>query len=338
MTATDAENDADYLLGVIVEHAPRQGASSLAILPLDRLLEDREKLPHADAWWARLGVSDPECLPMLPAPRHRPHAAAASGRLGFEPETVLIEAGAFWMGADDGGEFERPRQRVVLGAYEIGRYPVTHAQFAEFVRRTGLAIAPEMGWRLARLGQEPPEEKLDHPAAGMTWDEAVAYCRWLSEQTGRPYRLPNEAEWEKAARGADGRRYPWGDSADAERCNVLESGNGMTTAVRVYSPIGHSIYGCADMVGNVWEWTSTIWGIEHAHPQFGPPYRADDGREAFRTIDAVSGATRAQGRLVPRSRRARDVLQTRSRGSKSSGSARHGSRVVLAESRLPGGT
>src|SRR5205823_350847 len=86
---------------------------------------------------------------------------------------------------------------------------------------------------------------------------------------------------EKAARGADGRRYPWGDGFDAARCNSAEAGNGGTTTGDAHSPNGDSIHGCADMVGNVWEWTSTIWGLERSRPQFGPPYRTDDGRDAL---------------------------------------------------------
>ena len=109
------------------------------------------------------------------------------------------------------------------------------------------------------------------PVVGVSWYEAYAYCRWLSELTGRDYRLPTEAEWEKAARGADGRLYPWGDVFDASRCNTRASGVDRTTPVGQYSPRGDSLYGCADMVGNVSEWTLS---------QYKPyPYDADDGRD-----------------------------------------------------------
>lgn len=85
-------------------------------------------------------------------------------------------------------------------------------------------------------------------------DDAVAFCQWLSRETGRPFRLPTEAEWEKAARGTEGRIYPWGNEWDATKLNSGETGPGDTTPVGQYSPRGDSPYDCADMAGNVWEW------------------------------------------------------------------------------------
>jgi formylglycine-generating enzyme required for sulfatase activity len=112
--------------------------------------------------------------------------------------------------------------------------------------------------------------RLDHPVVNVSWHDVVAYTQWLAEQTGQPWRLPSEAEWEKAARGTDGRLYPWGDAFDANRCNTSEGNKGTTTPVDSF-PDGASPYGALDMAGNVWEWTSTI---------FKPyPYSATDGRE-----------------------------------------------------------
>jgi formylglycine-generating enzyme required for sulfatase activity len=93
----------------------------------------------------------------------------------------------------------------------------------------------------------------------ISWDDAVVYCRWLAKTTKKPYRLPTEAEWEKAARGTDGRIYPWGNKWDAKRCNTSEDGPGKTTPVGAY-PAGASPYGLLDMTGNVWEWCATKWG------------------------------------------------------------------------------
>jgi len=200
-------------------------------------------------------------------------------RLDFEPETVLIPAGPFWMGSDDGPENERPRHQVTLAAYRIGKYPVTNGEYLAFVRDQGIAVAPEAGWVLAAVGQEPPPGKQDHPVVGVSWDDAVRYCAWLTEQTGCIYRLPSEAEWEKAARGPAGRRYPWGDDFDPARCNSAAAGVGTTTDVHTYVPQGESSYGCVDMAGNVWEWTNTIWGVERSVARFKYPYAANDGRE-----------------------------------------------------------
>jgi len=132
--------------------------------------------------------------------------------------------------------------------YEIGKYPVTNFEYRAFVQDTG--HEPPRHWE----GDQYPPELGDHPAVNVTWHDAAAYCEWLSEKTGRPYRLPTEAEWEKAARGADGRQFPWGDEWDASKCNTAEGGPGTTTPVGQYSPDGDSPYGVADMAGNVWEW------------------------------------------------------------------------------------
>ncbi len=203
-------------------------------------------------------------------------------RKPFEPETVLIRAGRFVMGRDPGdgvGTGESPRHTVELQAYRIGRTPVTNAEYAQFVRETRRAVAPENGWQLAAVGQMPRPGREQHPIVGVTWDDAVAYCRWLSERSTRRYRLPTEAEWERAARGVEGRIYPWGEAFDQQRCNAEPTGVGDVTAVGAFSPAGDTPEGLVDMAGNVWEWTSTAWGRDAAAAEYGYPYAADDGRE-----------------------------------------------------------
>jgi formylglycine-generating enzyme required for sulfatase activity len=114
------------------------------------------------------------------------------------------------------------------------------------------------------------QQRPDHPLVNVTWHDALAYVQWLAQVTGEPWRLPTEAEWEKAARGTDRRIYPWGNQWDRTRANTEDGGPGDTTPVGSY-PGGVSLYGAQDMAGNVLEWTSTT---------FQPyPYQADDGRE-----------------------------------------------------------
>jgi iron(II)-dependent oxidoreductase len=203
--------------------------------------------------------------------------------LPFEPETLEIPAGPFLMGSEDGEAIESPQHRVNLPAYRIGRYPVTNAQYAEFIRQEKEQETPKkVGWFL----REPPADKLDHPVVGVSWYDAQAYCRWLSRQTNyaRIYRLPTEAEWEKAASWVEEqpplkRKYPWGDTFEAERCNSAQTALDDTTPVKRYSPAGDSFWDCADMAGNVQEWTSTLWGSDLAVNSFPYPYQAQDGRE-----------------------------------------------------------
>src|SRR6185437_17051539 len=110
----------------------------------------------------------------------------------------------------------------------------------------------------------------------VSWSDAMAYVVWLAQLTGQPWRLPTEAEWEKAARGTDGRIYPWGDEFDKARCNTRESGIGTTSPIGRY-PNGESPYHVQDMTGNVWEWTSSL---------FQPyPYRKNDGRENINSTE-----------------------------------------------------
>jgi formylglycine-generating enzyme required for sulfatase activity len=227
-------------------------------------------------------VAAPPPAQLAQAAQADPLAAPETERKTFEPQTVLIGAGPFVMGRDPGedvGKGESPRHTVELGAYRIGRTAVTNAQYAQFVRATRLAVAPESGWQLAAVGQIPPPGREQHPIVGVTWDDAVAYCQWLSERSTRRYRLPTEAEWERAARGVEGRVYPWGDEFDQQRCNAEPMGVGDVTAVGSFSPAGDTPEGLADMAGNIWEWTSTAWGRDAASAEYGYPYAADDGRE-----------------------------------------------------------
>jgi len=200
----------------------------------------------------------------------------APARQPFEPEMVLIPAGEFLMGSDprkdqDAFNDEQPQHPLYLHDYYLAKTPVTNAQYLAFVQATDRS-APSH-WEDGKI----PRGKENHPVVNVTWRDAVAYCRWLSQVTGKPYRLPSEAEWEKAARGVDGRIYPWGNQWDASRCNTIEGGPGDATPVGAY-PQGVSPHGLLDMAGNVWEWTSSLYRSY--------PYQADDGREDAESSDS----------------------------------------------------
>ncbi|MCP4543644.1 MAG: SUMF1/EgtB/PvdO family nonheme iron enzyme [Chloroflexi bacterium] len=247
---------------------------------------------RADAWY----------LPDEPA-----LSTAEGPMLGF----VEIPAGEFLMGSnkqqDDIAYDEQPQHPVELPAYYIARYPVTVAQFDAFVNAGGYqeagywTEAAAVGfWDAVKFkgpyDDEPRDRPVDYgepfnlsnyPVVGVTWYEALAYCRWLTEQLresaqtesvmmrllkdGWKVTLASEAEWEKAARGSDGRVYPWGQDADLNRANYSDTGIETTSAVGCF-PGGGSPYGIEDLSGNVWEWTRSHWGKDY-------PYDPADGRE-----------------------------------------------------------
>ena len=176
-----------------------------------------------------------------------------------QPHVIAIPAGFFWMGCDPrdtaADPNEKPLHREYLPEYEIAKYPVTNAQYARFIEATGHP-AP-VHWKGGRyLGA-----KAHHPAVNVSYRDAVDYCRWLSQVSGEVYRLSTEFEWEKAARGGDPemRRYPWGETWGQGYCNTIEEGRGDTTVVDFYEPHNWSPFGIVDMVGNVWEWTDSLY-------------------------------------------------------------------------------
>ncbi len=232
------------------------------------------------------------------SPPERARAGSVLGAIG-DPrdldEMVPVPGGTFIMGSTDEQvqallsqyrnieyilRSEYPQHELFVDAFRISKYPVTNGQYARFVAATGHR-APDH-WR----GSEPPSELLNHPVVNVSWHDAVAYCAWLSQERGETVRLPSEAEWEKAARGSDGRTYPWGENEVAQRCNMFDTGIGNTSPVGIFSQ-GASPYGCLDMAGNVWEWTSSLWGKDWQKPAYTYPYNAQDGRENLDAPDDV---------------------------------------------------
>jgi formylglycine-generating enzyme required for sulfatase activity len=190
---------------------------------------------------------------------------------------VYVSAGPFKMGDNfgDGLPRERPVHTVELDAFYIAKYETTNAQWRKFRDDPGYddvkywpegRVAPKDQipyWTQANNhgGGTPGSD--DFPVLGVNWDSAVAYCNWVSAKTGKKYRLPTEAEWEKAARGADQRRYPWGNEIDHSFANYVGSET-FDTGMKVGSfPKGMSPYGAFDMAGNVYEWCSDWYSRDY---------------------------------------------------------------------------
>jgi formylglycine-generating enzyme required for sulfatase activity len=284
-----------------VEEAPQEPPITPSLQPFEglgmlrRLLTMHPAEGRASEDANFVGLTPQELRAYVYLTRRTAPEPAAQAAMGFvEPELVHVPEGQFLMGSSpeqvadlviadpelkDVFEREVPQRLVFLPEYQIGRYPVTNLEYRAFVWDTGHEPPPR--WE----GDTYPEGLGDHPVVSVSWHDATAYCEWLGEKTGRGCRLPSEAEWEKAARGSEGRIYPWGDELDAANCNSLEEAIHDTTPVGQYSPQGDSAYGAADMAGNVWEWTASL---------FEPyPYDADDGREAMasRGVRVVRGGS-----------------------------------------------
>jgi sulfatase modifying factor 1 len=198
------------------------------------------------------------------------------------PNLARIPAGDFLMGAADAEEDERPVHRVYVSEFFIGRFPVTNDEYARFVHATGHPAPVVRGLpRITHGGREslfrdgavpyvwdndePPPGHGSHPVVLVRYDDAIAYCGWLSEMLTRSVRLPTEAEWEKAARGGtEGLRYPWGNDIDASRGNYLADPATRpqrgTRSTGTYPP---NAYGLCDVCGNVWEWVADWYGADY---------------------------------------------------------------------------
>jgi formylglycine-generating enzyme required for sulfatase activity len=192
--------------------------------------------------------------------------AAAKFRAALEleppPDTLVyvwIAGGEFMLGSNEGdelaGDYEKPQHRIVLEGFWMQRTEVTNAQYRRCIEEGTCDPPGNQSWRLDQFA--------DQPVSDVNWRQAKTYATWVGG------RLPTEAEWEYACRGTDGRIYPWGnEDPDRDRLNYLESGLGTLARVGSYPPGANGLY---DMVGNVWEWTSS---------QYGPyPYDPTDGRE-----------------------------------------------------------
>ncbi len=182
-------------------------------------------------------------------------------------------------------EFTEDRSRL-KHLYDLGRVPqLAYEQWVEKLKMSDEEFEAHLeerysGGRLTEpdYWSEPIFAAASKPVVGVSWFEAEAYCHWLTAQTGITFRLPTEVEFEAAARGLEGRLYPWGDECSDGRCNSVEAHVRSTTPVGVF-PCGDTPNGISDLSGNTYEWTSTLWGDFTGEPAYGYPYCPDDGRE-----------------------------------------------------------
>jgi formylglycine-generating enzyme required for sulfatase activity len=316
-----AENRVGLALAAVDELCPREcveppqeeRAWRFAWLAGEALVEiGTDRLKQRESWRVRLERVAGWLARLLEAGALEPVERAGAGRvlarLGDPRDldaVVFVPGGPFLMGSggkdEQAYDDEHPQHTVEVADFSIGKYPVTNAQYAQFVEAGGYHERrhwTDAGWdwmqgeeREAPAYWNDPRWNLpDHPVVGVSWHEALAYTRWLGERLDQTCRLPTEAEWEKAARGpvrsevegTDRRIYPWGDAWAEDRANTSEAGLGRTTAVGAF-PDGASPSGALDMSGNVLEWCSSAGYSEAPYP-----YRPDDGRE-----DVERGVVRA---------------------------------------------
>ncbi len=178
---------------------------------------------------------------------------------------IPLPGGTFELGGDTDAYQPLDALKVKIEAFALARYPVTYAQYAAFVSSNGYhnkAYWTDAGWAWKKEATEPALWNntrwhiANHPVVGVTWYEAVAFCRWASVQLGYEIRLPTELEWERAARGDKKRLFAYGNEFDATKANVQETGIRQTSAVGMF-PQGATPEGLYDLTGNVWEWTLT---------------------------------------------------------------------------------
>ncbi len=202
------------------------------------------------------------------------------------PEMVNIPAGSFMMGSEKGESNEKPVHRVEVSAFAMGKYEVTRKEFRQFVEVTGYKAEAETGgscsgwtghhwelkaeftWRDVGFLQEET-----HPVVCVSWNDAVAYTKWLSKETGKTYRLPTEAEWEYAARAGTTTKYWWGNTASHEYANYgkdeccsdsgLAQGKDQWEFTAPVGSFGPNPFGLHDTAGNVWEWTCSRYEYKY---------------------------------------------------------------------------
>jgi formylglycine-generating enzyme required for sulfatase activity len=291
--------------------APQSAPLSVAPDPTPPV-ETPIKLPPQVAPPLREAV--PLSRPALTAPPANvaiPHIVKGAAPLAFDWR--WIPGGKFKMGSEIYDD-EKPIHEVDVAGFWLARYPVTNEQFQLFLEaggynqqqwwtEAGWQARQQEKWSKPRFWDNQKWNKPWQPVVGISWYEAIAFCAWAASATGEKIRLPSEAEWEKGARGTDGRTFPWGEAEPTEKlCNFNWNVNvGQTTPVGQYSPQGDTPYGCADMTGNVREWC-----LSRPKPY---PYEESDGRNnnEGRNVRVVRGGSWHDDRDIVRCARRRNL-------------------------------
>ena len=250
-----AQSEAAPIESAVTPPPPKPASSRVEVPPAQPAHPQAVVTPPACEAPSRVAVPPPPRSAAIVVPQRPPVAvptgSPAAGATQINPvdgaEMVYVPAGPFLRG--DADQSDNPRRTVTLDAFWMYKTPVTVAQYRNFCQVTGRAMptAPSWGW------------KKDHPMVNVNWEEAAAYCGWAESQ------LPTEAQWEKAARGTDGWKYPWGNDWDPGKlqCSKKDWGDAKSTAPVGSFPAGASPYGCLDMAGNVWEWCEDWYDVNY---------------------------------------------------------------------------
>jgi formylglycine-generating enzyme required for sulfatase activity len=277
---------------------------------IERALSRGEK-KRAERYMASLRLVNPDSLKlrdfedqMQTPPVHTPHRQSAGevfrDRLkdgGKGPQMVWIAAGSFQMGSNEGDSDEKPVHKVsITQPFAMGRYEVTVGEFRQFVNATGYRTDAEkkgscyswkQGWKNIKGAnwRSPGFSQNDnHPVVCISWNDAMAYAKWLSQQTGKQYSLPSEAQWEYAARAGTETKYWWGNNIGKNRANC--DGCGSRWDDKSTAPVGSfasNPFGIYDTVGNVWEWCVDPWHSNYkGAPTDGQVWSGGD--ESYRVL------------------------------------------------------
>jgi len=260
-------------------------ATQTVAAPTEASAQPTASTSTAQATTAATIQTAPTTAPTQAAATTAPTQAApvASG------EMIAIKGGAFQMGSAQGDPDERPPHEVTVSDFQMDRFEVTNTLFDAFVQATGYQTENEKGGKAQTWRTFSTPDTTDNPVVMVTWADANAYCQWAGK------RLPTEAEWEYAARGTDGRIYPWGNDYDPSKFNGKASGIHGTVHVGSY-PSGESAFGIDDMAGNVWEWTADWYQAYPGGPAsqfYGEKFRVTRGGGWFDEQKQVRASNRS---------------------------------------------